>query len=98
MVLLELLDGRWPVVRCTIELVSEVKCTFDLLEEIDQQNEGRVNTKYFMRDNAVIACVDVRCDGIANLKQEIQALVADSYLLGEYLASLGVVGEELTLF
>jgi hypothetical protein len=97
-VLLELLDGRWPVVRCTIELVSEVKCTVDLLEEIDQQNEGRVNTKYFMRDNSVIACVDVRCDGITNLKQEMQALIADSYLLGEYLASLGVVGEELTLF
>jgi hypothetical protein len=97
-VLLELLDGRWPVVRCTIELVSEVKCTFDLLEEVDQQNEGRVNTKYFIRDNSVIACVDVRCDGITNLKQEMQALIADSYLLGEYLASLGVVGEELTLF
>jgi hypothetical protein len=28
----------------------------------------------------------------------LKALVADSYLLGEYLASLGVVGEELTLF
>jgi hypothetical protein len=68
------------------------------LEEIDQQNEGRVNTKYFMRDNAVVASIDVRCDGLEHLDQELKALVADSYLLGEYLASLGVVGEELTLF
>jgi hypothetical protein len=97
-ILLELLDGRWPVVRCTIELVSGVKRTFDLLEEIDQQNEGRVNTKYFMRDNTVVASIDVRCDGLEHLDQELKALVADSYLLGEYLASLGVVGEELTLF
>jgi hypothetical protein len=68
------------------------------LEEIDQQNEGRVNTKYFMRDHTVVASIDVRCDGLEHLDQELKALVADSYLLGEYLASLGVVGEELTLF
>jgi hypothetical protein len=51
-----------------------------------------------MRDNTVVASIDVRCDGLEHLDQELKALVADSYLLGEYLASLGVVGEELTLF
>ena len=96
-IVLDLLDGRWPIVRCTIELVSGVERTLDLLKEIDMQNEGRVNTKYFMRGDTVIACVDVRCDGLEHFKQELLALVADSDLLGSYLASLGIVGDELSL-
>jgi len=56
-----------------------------------------VNTKYFMRGDTVIACVDVRCDGLEHFKQELLSLVADSDLLGSYLASLGIVGDELTL-
>ena len=96
-IVLDLLDGRWPIVRCTIELVSDVERTLDLLKEIDMQNEGRVNTKYFMRGDTVIACVDVRCDGLEHLQQELMSLVADSDLLGSYLASLGIVGDELSL-
>ena len=97
LIVLDLLDGRWPIVRCTIELVTGVERTLDLLKEIDMQNEGRVNTKYFMRGDTVIACVDVRCDGFSHLEQELKSLVADSDLLGNYLASLGIVGDELTL-
>lgn len=96
-IVLDLLDGRWPVVRCTIELVTGVERTHDLLREIDQQNEGRVGTKYFMRDNVVSACVDVRCDEMEHIKEQLQSLVSDSDLLGSYLASLGIVGDELTL-
>ena len=96
-IVLDLLDGRWPIVRCTIELVTGVERTLDLLKEIDMQNEGRVNTKYFMRGDSVIACVDVRCDGLDHFKQELMSLVADSDLLGSYLASLGIVGDELSL-
>ena len=96
-IVLDLLDGRWPIVRCSIELVTGVERTLDLLKEIDMQNEGRVNTKYFMRGDTVIACVDVRCDGLDHFKQELLSLVADSDLLGSYLASLGIVGDELTL-
>ena len=97
LIVLDLLDGRWPIVRCTIELVTGVERTLDLLKEIDMQNEGRVNTKYFMRGDTVIACVDVRCDGLEHFKQELLSLVADSDLLGSYLASLGIVGDELSL-
>ena len=97
LIVLDLLDGRWPIVRCTIELVTGVERTLDLLKEIDMQNEGRVNTKYFMRGDTVIACVDVRCDGLEHFKQELLSLVADYDLLGSYLASLGIVGDELTL-
>ena len=96
-IVLDLLDGRWPIVRCTIELVTGVERTLDLLKEIDMQNEGRVGTKYFMRGDSVIACVDVRCDGLSHLEQELKSLVADSDLLGSYLASLGIVGDELSL-
>ena len=96
-IVLDLLDGRWPIVRCTIELVTGVERTLDLLKEIDMQNEGRVNTKYFMRGDTVNACVDVRCDGLEHFKQELLSLVADSDLLGSYLASLGIVGDELSL-
>ena len=96
-IVLDLLDGRWPIVRCTIELVTGVERTLDLLKEIDMQNEGRVNTKYCMRGDSVIACVDVRCDGLTHLEQELKSLVADSDLLGSYLASLGIVGDELSL-
>ena len=39
----------------------------------------------------------VRCDGLDHFKQELLSLVADSDLLGRYLASLGIVGDELTL-
>ena len=39
----ELLDGRVPVLRSTIELISGVESTPDLLQEIQQQNEGRIS-------------------------------------------------------
>lgn len=96
-IVLDLLDGRWPVVRCTVELITGVERTLDLLREIDQQNEGRVGTKFFMRDDVVSACIDVRCDELEHLNEQLQSLVSDSDLLGSYLASLGIVGNELTL-
>jgi hypothetical protein len=97
-VVMQLLDGRVPVLRSTIELISGVESTPDLLQEIQQQNEGRIFTKYFMSDRAVIACADLRCSDLVHLDDHLNGLVNDSDLLGTYLASLGVVGDELSLF
>jgi hypothetical protein len=97
-VVMQLLDGRVPVLRSTIELISGVESTPDLLQEIQQQNEGRIFTKYFMCDSSVIACADLRCSDLGHLEDHLNGLVNDSDLLGTYLASLGVVGDELSLF
>jgi hypothetical protein len=97
-VVMQLLDGRVPVLRSTIELISGVESTPDLLQEIQQQNEGRIFTKYFMSENSVIACADLRCSDLGHLEDHLNGLVNDSDLLGTYLASLGVVGDELSLF
>jgi len=97
-VVMQLLDGRVPVLRSTIELISGVESTPDLLQEIQQQNEGRIFTKYFMSDSSVIACADLRCNDLGHLEDHLNGLVNDSDLLGTYLASLGVVGDELSLF
>ena len=97
-VVMQLLDGRVPVLRSTIELISGVDSTPDLLQEIQQQNEGRIFTKYFMSDSSVIACADLRCSDLGHLEDHVNGLVNDSDLLGTYLASLGVVGDELSLF
>jgi hypothetical protein len=97
-VVMQLLDGRIPVLRSTIELISGVESTPDLLQEIQQQNEGRIFTKYFMSDSSVIACADLRCSDLGHLEDHLNGLVNDSDLLGTYLASLGVVGDELNLF
>ena len=97
-VVMQLLDGRVPVLRSTIELISGVESTPDLLQEIQQQNEGRIFTKYFMSDSSVIACADLRCSDLDHLEDHLNGLVNDSDLLGTYLASLGVVGDELSLF
>ena len=97
-VVMQLLDGRVPVLRSTIELISGVESTPDLLQEIQQQNEGRIFTKYFMSESSVIACTDLRCSDLGHLEDHLNGLVNDSDLLGTYLASLGVVGDELSLF
>jgi hypothetical protein len=97
-VVMQLLDGRVPVLRSTIELISGVESTPDLLQEIQQQNEGRIFTKYFMSESSVIACADLRCSELVHLEDHLNGLVNDSDLLGTYLASLGVVGDELSLF
>ena len=97
-VVMQLLDGRVPVLRSTIELISGVESTPDLLLEIQQQNEGRIFTKYFMSESSVIACADLRCSDLAHLEDHLNGLVNDSDLLGTYLASLGVAGDELSLF
>ena len=97
-VVMQLLDGRVPVLRTTIELISGVESTPDLLQEIQQQNEGRIFTKYFMSETSVIACADLRCSDLYNLEDHLNGLVNDSDLLGTYLASLGVVGDEMSLF
>ena len=94
---IQLLDGRLPITRCTIELVTGVERSFDLLQEIEQQNEGRVCTKFFIRGNAIVACLDFVCGQSLDLIDELRALVADSDLLGECLASLGVIGDKLDL-
>ena len=97
-VVMQLLDGRVPVMRSTIELISGVENTPDLLREIQQQNEGRIFTKYFMSDTSVIACADLRCSDLYHLEDHLNGLVNDSDLLGTYLASLGVAGDEMSLF
>ena len=97
-VVMQLLDGRVPVLRSTIELISGVESTPDLLQEIQQQNEGRIFTKYFMSESSVIACTDLRCSDLGHIEDHLNGLVNDSDLLGTYLASLGVVGDELSLF
>ena len=97
-VVMQLLDGRVPVLRSTIELISGVESTPDLLQEIQQQNEGRIFTKYFMSESLVIACADLRCSDLGNLEDHLNGLVNDSDLLGTYLSSLGVVGDEMSLF
>jgi hypothetical protein len=97
-VVMQLLDGRVPVLRSTIELISGVENTPDLLQEIQQQNEGRIFTKYFMSENSVIACADLRCSDLGHLQDHLNGLINDSDLLGTYLASLGVVGDEMSLF
>ena len=97
-IVMQLLDGRVPVMRSTIELISGVESTPDLLQEIQQQNEGRIFTKYFMSESSVIACADLRCSDLGQLEDHLNGLVNDSDLLGTYLASLGVVGDELSLF
>ncbi len=97
-VVMQLLDGRVPVLRSTIELISGVESTPDLLQEIQQQNEGRIFTKYFMSESSVIACADLRCSDLGHLEDHLNGLVNDSDLLGTYLASLGVVGDEMSLF
>jgi hypothetical protein len=97
-VVMQLLDGRVPVLRSTIELISGVESTPDLLQEIQQQNEGRIFTKYFMSESSVIACADLRCSELGNIEDHLNGLVNDSDLLGTYLSSLGVVGDEMSLF
>jgi hypothetical protein len=97
-VVMQLLDGRVPVLRTTIELISGVESTPDLLNEIQQQNEGRIFTKFFMSESSVIACADLRCIDLLHLEDHLNGLVNDSDLLGTYLASLGVAGDEMSLF
>jgi hypothetical protein len=97
-VVMQLLDGRVPVLRTTIELISGVESTPDLLQEIQQQNEGRIFTKYFMSGNSVIACADLRCSDLYHLEDHLNGLANDSDLLGTYLASLGVMGDEVSLY
>ena len=97
-VVMQLLDGRVPVLRSTIELISGVESTPDLLREIQQQNEGRIFTKYFMNDSSVLACADLRCSDLGHLEDHLNGLIKDSDLLGTYLASLGVIGDKISLF
>ena len=97
-VVMQLLDGRVSVMRSTIELISGVESTPDLLHEIHQQNEGRIFTKYFVSDTSVIACADLRCSDLYHLEDHLNGLVNDSDMLGTYLASLGVTGDEMSLF
>jgi len=96
-VVMQLLDGRVPVMRSVIELISGVDSTPDLLQEIQQQNEGRIFTKYFMSGNSVFACADLRCSDLRHLEDHLRGFVNDSELLGSYLAALGVTGDGLSL-
>lgn len=94
---IQLLDGRLPIIRCTIELLKNVERSLDLLQEIEQQNEGRVCTKFFIRDCSVVACLDLVAGQSPKLVTELRALVTDSKLLGECLAPYSVIGEKLDL-
>ncbi len=95
---LQLLDGRLPIVRATVHVVGEVERTPELLSEIDEQNEGRAFTKFFMSGNAVFASVDVRCAEIPAIFQYLHVLAEDSELLGGYLAALGAKTAAPTLW
>ncbi|MEN9301307.1 MAG: hypothetical protein RLZZ254_1088 [Actinomycetota bacterium] len=95
---LQLLDGRMPIVRATVHVVGDVERTPDLLSEIDQQNEGRAFTKFFMSGSSVFASIDIRCTDIANIDQYLRILADDSKLLGSFLAALGAKAASPTLW
>lgn len=92
---IEMLDGRLSVIRCTTPLVSGVEKTWALLRELDQLNESRICTKFFIRDNTVIACIDMVCNPHLNVEREIYALLEDVETLGGCLSSLA---NQLELF
>lgn len=92
---IEMLDGRLSVIRCTTPLVSGVEKTWALLRELDQLNESRICTKFFIRDNTVIACNDMVCNPHLNVEREIYALLEDVETLGGCLSSLAI---QLELF
>ena len=46
----------------------------------------------------VIACADLRCSDLYHLENHLNGLANDSDLLGTYLASLGVMGDEVSLY
>ena len=95
---LQLLDGSMPIVRATVHVVGDVERTPELLDEIDQQNEGRAFTKFFMSGNSVFAGVDVRCAEISVIDQYLAVLAKDSELLGSFLAALGAKAATPTLW
>lgn len=92
---IEMLDGRLSVIRCTTLLVSGVEKTWALLRELDQLNEARICTKFFIRNNTVIACIDMVCNPNLNVEREIYALLEDVETLGGCLSSLA---NQLELF
>ncbi len=92
---IEMLDGRLSVIRCTTPLVSGVEKTWALLRELDQLNESRICTKFFIRDNTIIACIDIVCNPNLNVEREIYALLEDVETLGGCLSSLA---NQLELF
>ena len=92
---IEMLDGRLPIIRCTTPLVSGVEKTWALLRELDQLNESRICTKFFIRDNTVVACVDMVCNPNLNVEREIYALIEGAETLGGCLSSLA---NQLELF
>ena len=94
-VALELVDGRLPIIRCTTPIITGVEKTWAILRELDQLNESRVCTKYFMRDNTVFACVDLVCNPLIDIGTEIYALIDGAETLGGCLSSLA---NQLELF
>ena len=91
----EMLDGRLPIIRCTTPIVTGIEKTWAILRELDQLNESRVCTKYFMRDSTVFACVDLVCNPLIDISAEIYALIEDTETLGGCLSSLA---NQLELF
>ena len=91
----EMLDGRLPIIRCTTPIISGVEKTWAILRELDQLNESRVCTKYFMRDSTVFACVDLVCNPLIDISTEIYALIEGAETLGGCLSSLA---NQLELF
>ena len=51
-----------------------------------------------MSESSVIACADLRCSDLGHLEDHLNGPVNNSELLGTYLASLGMVGDEMSLF
>ena len=93
--MIEMLDGRLPIMRCTTPIISGIEKTWAVLRELDQLNESRVCTKYFMRDNIVFACVDLVCNPLIDIGTEIYALIEGAETLGGCLSSLA---NQLELF
>ena len=94
---IQLLDRRLPIIRCTIKLVTDVEYAYDLLRELDEQNQHTVCTKFFIQDGAIVSCLDLVAGKSPKLANELHELVSDSILLGDCLSSLSVIGEKLDL-
>jgi hypothetical protein len=85
---MQFLDGKNPILRCSVTVLRDVEATKELLEELNSLNRTRVGIRVWIDGDLVVVGQDLRCDESTSYGALLDAVLDEAHYLGGVLTPM----------
>ena len=83
---MQFLDGKSPILRCTVTVLRNVESSQHLLEEINALNRTRVGSRVWIDGDLLVVGQDMQCNESTSYKALLTSVTDEARYLGTLLA------------